>query len=123
MFDLCLTLDLRPKTALDSEQEGSEDNEDEWTYPEARNKGPPRKLKKDKVMSSSPHRTGRGPGRPPKHQHQHKDPQGQPQQSTMETSSSTSAKPDFHSIKVGRVCNVDQSLVSSQVIRSQLDQC
>lgn len=90
-----MTFELRPKTVTESEQEGSEDNEDEWTYPEARNKGPPRKLKKEKGMTLSPHRSGRGPGRPPKHHH-HKDVQSQPQHSSVDANSST----DFHSIKV-----------------------
>lgn len=98
-MDIVFAVDLRPKTAQDSEQEGSEDNEDEWTYPEARNKGPPKKLKKEKVMSSSPLRSGRGPGRPPKHQH--KELQGQVQHGSTEAST---AKQDFLSIKVNIVC-------------------
>ncbi len=82
---------------MDSEQEGSEDNEDEWTYPEARNKGAPRKLKKEKGITSSPLKSGRGPGRPPKHHH-HKEALSQPQHSVETSSNSTKA--DFHSIKV-----------------------
>ena len=83
---------------MDSEQEGSEDNEDEWN-PEARaTKGPPRKLKKEKAMTSSPHRSGRGPGRPPKHQHHHKE--SQLQHSNAHTNADTNTGSDFHSIKV-----------------------
>lgn len=60
----------RQKPAVESEhEEGSEDNEDEWTYPESRKmSGFKRPRNKEKIVgvTSSPQKSGRGPGRPPK---------------------------------------------------------
>ncbi len=62
----------RPKVMVESEHdEGSEDNEEDWTYPETRKTaGQKRPRTKDKTFtaSSSPHKGGRGPGRPSKQQ-------------------------------------------------------
>ena len=85
---------------MDSEQEGgSDDNEEEWTYSESRNKGGARKQKKEKSATSSPYKSGRGPGRPPK-QHKEKGHGG------GEAGGSNLA--DFHSLKVciGMYCTV-----------------
>ena len=66
---LLLTM-FRQKSAVESDhEEGSEDNEEDWTYPESK-KGSAlkRPRNKDKAMGamSSPQKSGRGPGRPPK---------------------------------------------------------
>ena len=66
---MCFNM-YRIKSAVESEHdEGSEDNEDEWTYPESRKvSGLKRPRSKDKIggATSSPYKSGRGPGRPPK---------------------------------------------------------
>jgi len=66
----CVRVFNRPKAIVDSEHdEGSEDNEEDWTYPESRKTAGlkrPRSKDKSSASSSSPHKNGRGPGRPPK---------------------------------------------------------
>ena len=86
----------RQKPPVDSEQEVSDDNEEEWTYAEGRSKGLNRKLKKEKLTTSSPHRSGRGPGRPPK---QHKD-RGLSHGASGTGAEGGASIADFHTIKV-----------------------
>lgn len=96
---------------MDSEQEVSDDNEDEWTYPESgRNaKGTPKKVKKEGLSSTNAHKSGRGPGRPPK---QHKDRAGQHHQPAQQHGADTAGGvADFHSLKV-RVSAADGVLLN-----------
>lgn len=86
---------LKNTVESEQEQEASDDNEEDWTYPEgmSRHKAASKRIKKEKTVTSSPHRTGRGPGRPPKHPkergHHHHHHHGD-----------NSTLSDFHSLKV-----------------------
>ena len=69
MIYVCVFVFIRPKAVVDSEHDGSEDNEEDWTYPESRKTAGlkrPRSKDKGSASNSSPHKNGRGPGRPPK---------------------------------------------------------
>ena len=83
---------------MDSDQDLSDDNEDEWTYPESTpRKGATKKIKKERVATSSPHRSGRGPGRPPK---QTRERAGRDHHHLNRMGEGGVYSDDFHSLKV-----------------------
>jgi len=95
------------KTPLDSDQEVSDDNEDEWTYPERK---PTSKNKKDKLMTISPRKPGaRGPGRPPKNPSREQDSTTlhlKPSLQQHNTTTFSALPPDYKQSLLQQICGV-----------------